>query len=76
MILRVRIEGMQSTWCVQAVFTALTPVAGIRRADVQIGSAEIEHDGSVSVEAVREAIAVVGYSVSEAVEDRRTLPML
>lgn len=76
MILRLRIEGMQSTWCVQAVFTALTPVAGIRRADVQIGSAEVEHDGTVTVEAVREAIAVVGYTVVSATEDRRSLPTL
>jgi len=34
--------------CVRAVFTALAGVEGIARADVKIGSAEVEHDGSVT----------------------------
>ena len=62
--------------CVQAVFTALTPVEGIRSADVSIGSATIEHDGRATVAALREAIAVSGYDVSLADEDRRQLPIL
>lgn len=62
--------------CVQAVFTALTPVAGISSAQVAIGSAVIEHDGRATIEALREAIAVGGYEVSIADEDRRRLPLL
>ena len=62
--------------CVQAVFTALTPVEGIMSAQVTIGAATIEHDGRATVEALREAIAVSGYEVTVADEDRRTLPVV
>ncbi len=62
--------------CVQAVFTALTPVEGIMSAQVTIGAATIEHDGRATVEALREAIAVSGYEVMVADEDRRTLPVV
>ena len=76
MNMRVRVEGMTCQHCVRAVFTALAAVDGISRADVRIGSAEIEHDGSVTVEAVRSAIAVAGYSVRDAELNRRLLPLL
>jgi len=62
--------------CVQAVFTALTPVEGIMSAQVTIGAATIEHDGRATVEALREAIAVSGYEVTVADEDRRALPVV
>jgi copper chaperone CopZ len=62
--------------CVQAVFTALTPVEGIVSADVSIAAATIEHDGRVTVEALREAIAVAGYEAVPAGEERRRLPLL
>lgn len=62
--------------CVQAVFTALTPVPGIRSADVTIGGAVIEHDGRATIEALREAIGVSGYEVGVAEEERRRLPLL
>lgn len=76
MITRVRVEGMSCQHCVRAVFTALAAVEGIARADVSLGTAEIEHDGRVTVEQVREAVAVAGYSIGEAVVNRRTLPTL
>jgi copper chaperone CopZ len=62
--------------CVQAVFTSLTPVPGIVSANVTIGAATIEHDGRATVDVLREAIAVAGYDVSVADEERRRLPML
>jgi len=62
--------------CVRAVFTALAGVAGISRAEVRIGSAEIEHDGSVTVEAIGSAIEVGGYRLREAESNRRVLPLL
>ncbi|MFL5606653.1 MAG: heavy-metal-associated domain-containing protein, partial [Gemmatimonadaceae bacterium] len=62
--------------CVQAVFTSLTPVEGIVSAQVAIGSATIEHDGRTTVEALRDAIAVSGYEVTLAEEERRRLPLL
>jgi copper chaperone CopZ len=76
MITRLRIAGMTCQRCVQAVFTSLTPIGGIRTADVRIGGATIEHDGSVTVEALRDAIAVSGYEVALADENRRRLPLL
>ena len=76
MITRVRIAGMSCQHCVRAVFTALTPVEGIHSADVTIGHATIEHDGRVTMDALREAIAVAGYSVEEGTEERRRLPLL
>jgi copper chaperone CopZ len=76
MITRLRIGGMSCQRCVQAVFTALTPVEGIHSAQVTIGAATIEHDGRATIEALREAIAVSGYDVALADEDRRALPVV
>ncbi len=75
MITRVTIEGMSCQHCVRAVFTALAAVEGISRADVTIGGASIEHDGTVTVERVREAIAVAGYEVRDGETNRRSLPI-
>jgi copper chaperone CopZ len=70
------ISGMSCAHCVRAVFTALAGVPGIERADVSIGKAVIEHDGSVTAEAIREAIAVAGYEVTGTNDDnRRALPI-
>jgi copper chaperone CopZ len=76
MITRVRIAGMSCAHCVRAVFTALAGVAGVTRAEVSIGSAEVEHDGSVTIDALREAIAVAGYDVVDGETNRRALPMI
>jgi copper chaperone len=76
MITRVRIAGMTCSHCVRAVFTSLGAVEGVARADVYIGAAEIEHDGRVTVEGLREAIKVAGYEVVEGETNRRALPMI
>jgi copper chaperone CopZ len=76
MITRVRIGGMSSQYCVQAVFTSLTPVPGIIAAEVTVGAAVIEHDGRATVDVLRDAIAVSGYQVTLAEEDTRRLPIL
>jgi copper chaperone CopZ len=76
MITRARVEGMTCQHCVRAVFTALTAVDGISRADVSIGAIEVEHDGTVTVEQLRDAVAVAGYAVADAEVDRRRLPLL
>lgn len=75
-ITRLRITGMSCQRCVQAVFTALTPVEGIITAEVSIGIATIEHDGRASPDALREAIAVSGYDAILAGEERRRLPIV
>lgn len=68
------ITGMSCVHCKRAVFTALAAVRGIAHADVSIGRAVIEHDGSVTEDALRDAVAAAGYEVSGVTEDRRTLP--
>jgi copper chaperone CopZ len=67
---------MSCQHCVNAVFTALTPVPGIISADVTIGGAVIEHDGRATVEVLREAIAASGYEVTSAEEEKRRLPIV
>lgn len=61
--------------CVRAVFTALAGVPGIARADVSIGSVDVDHDGSVTVDQLRAAIAVAGYTVRDGTTNRRALPL-
>ena len=70
------ISGMTCAHCVRAVFTALAGVPGIDRADVSIGKAVIEHDGTVAPEDIRAAIAVAGYTVGDIKIDGRTLPIV
>jgi copper chaperone CopZ len=71
----VSIAGMSCAHCVRAVFTALAGVEGIERADVSIGRAVIEHDGTVTPEQIRDAVAVAGYEVTGFTDDRRSLPL-
>ena len=71
----VSISGMTCAHCVRAVFTSLAGVQGIDRADVSIGQAIIEHDGTVTPEQIREAISVAGYEARDFKIDRRTLPL-
>ncbi len=70
------VAGMTCAHCVRAVFTSLAGVEGVSRADVSIGKAVIEHDGSVSAEAIAKAIAIAGYEVVELRDDRRALPVV
>ncbi len=75
MITRARVEGMSCQHCVRAVFTGLAGVEGIVRADVSIGAIEVEHDGRVTFEQLRDAVAVAGYRLVEAQTNRRALPL-
>ncbi len=67
---------MTCAHCTRAVFTALSGVPGIARADVKVGTAVVEHDGTVTLDALKDAIETAGYSVSDADENRRALPQL
>jgi copper chaperone len=71
----ISISGMTCAHCVRAVFTSLAGVPGIDRADVAIGRAVIEHDGTVTPEQIRDAIELAGYAVTDFKTDRRTLPL-
>jgi copper chaperone CopZ len=75
MITRARVQGMSCQHCVRAVFTALAAVDGISRADVSIGAIEVEHDGSVTLDQLRDAVAVAGYTVTAGETNRRSLPL-
>ena len=75
MRLVIRIAGMTARHAVHAVRTALAGVPGIRSAEVGIGRAAIEHDGSVTAQMVAEALDVLGYEVVEA-RSERGLPLL
>lgn len=76
MVTTATIHGMSCAHCVRAVFTALAGVTGIARAQVSIGKAVIEHDGSLSPDALREAISIAGYQLADLRDDRRTLPVV
>jgi len=76
MVTTASIKGMTCSHCVRSVFTALSGVEGISRADVSIGRAVIEHDGTVSADAIRQAISIAGYETQEFRDDRRTLPVV
>ena len=69
------ISGMTCAHCVRAVFTSLAGVEGIDSADVSIGRAAIEHNGTVTPEQIRSAIAIAGYEVTDFKDDRRSLPL-
>jgi copper chaperone CopZ len=69
------ISGMTCAHCVRAVFTSLAGVEGIHRAEVTVGRAVIEHDGTVAPEDIRAAIALAGYEVGDIKIDGRTLPL-
>jgi copper chaperone CopZ len=70
------ISGMRSVHAVRAIFTALSGVAGITRADVSLGRAVIEHDARATIEAMRDTIAIAGFEVMSATTDARSLPTL
>ncbi|MEO7101716.1 MAG: heavy metal-associated domain-containing protein [Gemmatimonadaceae bacterium] len=76
MITIVTIAGMRGEHCKRAVFTALTPVAGIRSADVSLGRVTIDHDGTVTEAELCEAISVTGYVIADVVHERRLLPIV
>jgi copper chaperone CopZ len=70
------ITGMSCAHCIRAVFTALGGVPGVSRAEVSIGRAVVEHDGTATHEAIAEAISIAGYEVVSLRDDRRALPVV
>jgi copper chaperone CopZ len=67
---------MTAVHAARAAFTALTAVDGIRRAEVTVGRATIEHDGRVTRTAVAAALAELGYEVLDWRVERRSLRIL
>ena len=75
-IAHLTIRGMTSVHAARAIFTALGGVEGVVQADVNRGGAVVEHDGRASEAALREAVALAGFEVTEVREERRVLPLL
>jgi copper chaperone CopZ len=73
--IHVTIAGMNAVHAVRAVYTALAGVPGIVRAEVTLGGASVEHDGSVTRALLAEAVAVAGFELVDWREER-TLPTL
>lgn len=71
---------MRSEYAKQAVFTALTPLEGIVRVELAVGAQSgtlvLEHDGRITADALREAVAVSGYEITRIEEDRRALTLM
>lgn len=69
------LAGMTAVHAARALWTALAGVPGIVRADVAMGSATVEHDGTVTRAALEDACALAGCELV-AVREERTLPLL
>jgi len=67
---------MTTVHCVRAVFTALSGVHGIHHADVTRGLALVDHDGTVTTEALRHGVRTAGYEVESVENERRQLPVI
>jgi len=72
----IEIAGMLAVHARHAVFTALGAVAGITRAEVELGRAVVEHDGNVEEFALREAVEAAGFTVTRVAVLARQLPTL
>lgn len=75
-VLTAELAGMRSVHCARVVFTALNGVEGVLRADVSMGRAALEHDGSVTVQHLRDAVEPFGYTVLEWTDKRTGLPLI
>ena len=73
MRLRLAIEGMLAVHARRAVFTALSGVAGVVSAEVEMGSAVLTCEGPVREDEVRVAVESAGCRVTAV---RRELPTL
>ena len=71
MISVVTISGMIAVHSKRAVFTALSGVPGVARADVELGRAVVDHDACVTRAALAEALSLVGCELLEITTERR-----
>lgn len=58
-----QIRGMTCGHCVRAVEEVLTAVAGVRKAEVELGSARVEAEDGLSRAALVAALAEESYEV-------------
>jgi copper chaperone CopZ len=67
---------MPAKHAVREVFTALTAVPGIARAEVTLGAAVVAHDGRATREVLAAALGAAGYTIAGCSEERHPLPLL
>jgi copper chaperone CopZ len=62
---KLNIDGMSCEHCVKHVTEALEGVAGVTKANVSLASksAEVEHGGAVTPDALKAAVSEAGYRV-------------
>jgi copper ion binding protein len=62
----IKIEGMSCEHCVKHVTGALEGISGVVSAKVSLKhhNAEVEHEDSVTPEAIKAAVAEAGYEVA------------
>ncbi len=72
----VLIDGMLAVHARHAVFTALSAVEGLTHAEVELGRAELTHDGRATEAAIRIAVEAAGFTVREVRALPRALPTL
>ena len=69
-IVHLTLAPLPGVHAVRAVFTAFAGVPGVRRAEVTLVGATVEHDGTVSRAMMDEALALVGGTIVEWREER------
>ena len=74
-VAHLEISGMNAKYAVQAVYTAIGGIPGVEWAEVNLGRAEVEHDGSVTRAMLADAVALAGFELVHWREERR-LPTL
>ncbi len=75
MVTTLTIDGMRSTHCARAVYTALAMVPGIAVAEVVPGRATLEHDAPLDAGALEHAVALAGYTLRATITRRRHLTL-
>jgi copper chaperone CopZ len=72
------IDGMLAIHAKHALFTALTGVDGLARAEVELGKATVEFatQNPVAEQSLREAVEAAGFTLRELRPLQRTLPLL
>ncbi len=69
------IADMAAVHAVRAVYTAFAGVPGVTRAEVVMGGATVEHDGTVSRAMLADAVALAGCTLVD-LREERALPTL
>jgi len=59
----VKIDGMRCQHCVNSTKQALEAIAGVSNVSIDLNKGEASFEGDVPLDAIREAIAQIGFEV-------------